>query len=170
MPSRGRPPKPSVIKLLEGNKSKRPINQLEPIPRGSIEKPECPEWVGPTGKKIYAKLGEDLHEIGLLTEVDQMQFSKYCEMMGVYIQLANEVRQEGETLVVRMHSGEEKTIINPKRKLMLSLAAETRAIENDFGMDPASRTRIRMDNPARTQTDDLLEFLDSSPIRGVSAG
>ena len=159
-----------MIKLLEGNKGERPINSLEPIPRGDIDIPECPAWVGPTGKKIYQKLGEDLHEIGLLTEVDQMQFARYCEMMGKYIELVNQVRKEGETLEVTMHSGETKTTINPKRLLALKFASEARAIENDFGMDPASRTRIRMDNPARTQTDDLEDFLDSSPIRGVGAG
>ena len=40
MATRGRKPKPTALKVLEGNPGKRPLNENEPIPpKGSIK---CP--------------------------------------------------------------------------------------------------------------------------------
>jgi hypothetical protein len=39
MPLRGRRPKPTAIRVLEGNPGKRAINRREPIPTGSPEPP-----------------------------------------------------------------------------------------------------------------------------------
>ena len=41
MATRGRKPKPTALKLLEGNPSRRALNKNEPQPPTSI--PECPD-------------------------------------------------------------------------------------------------------------------------------
>ena len=43
MAQRGRKPKPTALKVLEGNPGKRPLNLYEPTPEGDL--PECPEWL-----------------------------------------------------------------------------------------------------------------------------
>lgn len=40
MAGRGRPPKPTAIKELEGNPGKRPLNKNEPKPKQTA--PKCP--------------------------------------------------------------------------------------------------------------------------------
>ena len=43
MAIRGRKPKPTALKLLEGNPGKRPINEHEPVPpKGTVK---CPTWL-----------------------------------------------------------------------------------------------------------------------------
>ena len=45
MATRGRKPKPTAMKILEGNPGKRPLNPFEPVPvKGDIK---CPDWLLP---------------------------------------------------------------------------------------------------------------------------
>lgn len=43
MATRGRKPKPTAIKELEGNPGKRPLNANEPRPERKA--PRCPAWL-----------------------------------------------------------------------------------------------------------------------------
>ena len=54
MATRGRKPKPTALKVLEGNPGKRPLNENEPIPpKGSIK---CPSWLLPEGMEATGSL------------------------------------------------------------------------------------------------------------------
>ena len=52
MGRRGPPPKPTRIRLLQGNPSKRPINKREPKPPDGS--PRCPAWLSPEAKRTWA--------------------------------------------------------------------------------------------------------------------
>ena len=59
----GRKPKPTALKLLEGDRGKgrRPINEHEPIPpRGGVK---CPPWLLPEAKKEWKRLAASLEAI-----------------------------------------------------------------------------------------------------------
>lgn len=43
MAIRGRKPKPTALKVLEGNPGHRPLNKKEPLPKGRL--PRCPDWL-----------------------------------------------------------------------------------------------------------------------------
>ena len=43
MATRGRKPKPTALKVLEGNPGKRPLNENEPKPENKA--PRCPSWL-----------------------------------------------------------------------------------------------------------------------------
>ena len=50
MAARGRKPKPTALKVLEGNPGKRPLNDHEPIPpKGELK---CPSWLLPEAKNL----------------------------------------------------------------------------------------------------------------------
>ena len=51
MATRGRKPKPTAIKVLEGNPGKRPLNEHEPAPPKANIK--CPTWLLPEAKKEW---------------------------------------------------------------------------------------------------------------------
>ena len=63
---RGRKPKPTALKLLEGNPGKRRINGSEPKPPAS--RPTCPAHLSPSAKAEWKRLAEALNRIGLLTQ------------------------------------------------------------------------------------------------------
>lgn len=74
MAGRGRPPKPTAVKELEGNPGKRPLNKNEPKPKQTA--PKCPSWLEPDAKKEWRRLSKELESMGLLTEVDMAIFVK----------------------------------------------------------------------------------------------
>ena len=52
MAQRGRKPKPTAIKVLEGNPGKRALNEMEPQPEKKA--PKCPVWLDKEAKKEYS--------------------------------------------------------------------------------------------------------------------
>jgi P27 family predicted phage terminase small subunit len=77
MAQRGRKPKPTAIKVLEGNPGKRPINKCEPRPQKTV--PKCPSWLEPEAKKEWRRMSKSLEALGILTKVDAASFAGYCE-------------------------------------------------------------------------------------------
>ena len=73
MAGRGRPPKPTAIKELEGNPGKRPLNKNEPKPKAKA--PKCPPWLESDAKKEWRRLSKELEAMGLLTQVDMAAFA-----------------------------------------------------------------------------------------------
>ncbi len=58
MATRGRKPKPTALKVLEGNPGKRPLNLNEPKPEKKA--PKCPSWLEPEAKKRMEKDDKDI--------------------------------------------------------------------------------------------------------------
>ena len=54
MGRRGPPPKPGIIKLIEGNPGKRKINRREPQPANDA--PRCPAWLTPEAKTVWRRV------------------------------------------------------------------------------------------------------------------
>lgn len=53
MATRGRKPKPTAMKELEGNPGKHPLNTSEPKPNKKA--PACPKWLEPEAKKEWRR-------------------------------------------------------------------------------------------------------------------
>ena len=81
---RGRKPKPTIIKIREGNPGKRRINGDEPQPSGS--QPTCPAHLSPTAKAEWKRLAQPLNKIGLLTQVDRAALAAYCQSYGRWVE------------------------------------------------------------------------------------
>lgn len=77
MATRGRKPKPTAMKELEGNPGKHPLNTSEPKPNKKA--PACPKWLEPEAKKEWRRLAKQMEAIGILTEVDMAAFAGYCQ-------------------------------------------------------------------------------------------
>ncbi len=77
MAQRGRKPKPTAIKLLEGNPGKRSLNTGEPQPNKKA--PRCPSWLEDEAKKEWKRMAKQLEHLGILTEIDMAAFAGYCQ-------------------------------------------------------------------------------------------
>ena len=58
MTTRGRKPKPTAMKELEGNPGKHPLNTSEPKPNKKA--PACPKWLEPEAKKEWRRLAKQM--------------------------------------------------------------------------------------------------------------
>jgi len=88
----GRPPKPAAIKRAEGNPGRRPI----PVePDVSDKKPRCPSYLRGEAKKEWRRVVDDLHQAGIIMEVDRTVLALYCNALAQYLEAEAHVLVEG---------------------------------------------------------------------------
>lgn len=79
--SRGPLPKPTALKLLEGNAGKRALDLAAGVnPR--IEIPSPPKHLGIEAKKEWKRITPLLEELGLISGLDRAALALYCQVAG----------------------------------------------------------------------------------------
>ena len=151
---RGRKPKPTALKLIEGNPGKRPINVHEPKPPAA--RPTSPSHLSPTAKAEWKRLAGVLHRIGLLTQADRTALAANCQAYGKWVEAERKLAETPPLL--KMPSGYIPvspwvTISNKQAELMARYMAE-------LGLTPSARSRLSVPGAHTLQKDDpAWEFL-----------
>jgi len=99
----------------------------------------------------------DLHEIGMLARIDGATLARYCTQLARFWKAIKELEEQGETYTTDKGAIHKHPHVETVRGLDDSL----RRIECEFGMTPASRTRIHVKATAKTPADDLSDFVKS---------
>ena len=73
----GRKPRPTHLKILEGNPGKRSLTKNEPKPRPV--NPTQPDWLLREAKAEWRRVVPELERMGLLTTVDRAALATYCQ-------------------------------------------------------------------------------------------
>jgi P27 family predicted phage terminase small subunit len=133
---RGRKPKPTHLKLLEGNLGRRPPNLGEPKPRRAI--PTCPAHLCPSAKSEWKRIACLLYSLGVLTELDRASLAAYCQAYGRWVEAERKLKETPALL--KMPSGYLQqnpwlTIANKQLELMHKYMTE-------LGLSPAARSRV----------------------------
>jgi phage terminase small subunit len=81
---RGRKPKPTHLKLVQGNPGRRPLNKQEAKPRRTV--PTCPGHLNAVARREWRRVVPLLAECGLLTEVDRAPRAAYCQAWGRWVE------------------------------------------------------------------------------------
>src|SRR5687768_11007374 len=92
----GRKPTPTNLKLLKGNPGKRPLNEAEPMPAPAIPKP--PDHVTGEARKEWFRISKQLHELGLLTEIDRAALAAYCIAWGRWVEAEQNLAKYGTVI------------------------------------------------------------------------
>ena len=153
MAMRGRKPKPTAIKILEGNPGKRQLNEHEPQPLKKA--PSCPKWLEAEAKREWRRLAKTLEAIGVLTEADMAAFAGYCQAYARWKEAEERITDRG--IIFRTPSGYPQqvpyvSIAQQYLKLMQQFAEQ-------FGLTPAARSRIIAGNGENAPVDDMDELL-----------
>lgn len=141
----GRPPKPTALKLIEGNRGKRGTNKQEPDPP-YLDNLQPPAWLSKGAKEVWAEVAPALSAAKLLTEADVQMLAMGCTAIAQYrysvkrtgedlVKAKHEVNDEGELFSVGEH-------INPWMLVQSMTFKQAMAVFQQFGMSPAARTRI----------------------------
>lgn len=149
MAIRGRKPKPTALKQLEGNPGRRPLNTKEPKPQGKM--PRCPNWLEDEAKKEWKRMGKVLSEMGMLTEMDMAAFAGYCQAYARWKAAEEFITQHGD--MVRTPNGylqqvPQVSIAQTNLKILLKFCEQ-------FGLTPSSRSRIVADSDKKDTTDEM---------------
>ena len=65
---RGRPPKPTALKILTGNPGKRPLDKSKIGAKFPF--PKAPKGMGKYGLQFWNKAGKLAHKFGIIKETD----------------------------------------------------------------------------------------------------
>ena len=152
---RGRKPKPTTLKILEGNPGRRPLNDREPqVP---AEVPECPDFLDDEARAEWFRMGKVLQDMGLLSLADRAALAAYCVVYSRWVTAERQVQRLG-TIV----KSPQKNF--PMKSPYLTVADQAleamRRFMAELGLTPSSRSRIRVPKTPRA-ADEFDAFLET---------
>lgn len=147
-----RRPKPSYLRVLEGNPGKRPVNHEEPVPIGDLPPP--PHWMSDRQKELWRQTVAELPK-GLLKDIDASIFTGWVVATDMHREATEMVNKYG-MMVKSPVSGTPMQspyvgIMNKQAALIAKFAAE-------MGLTPSSRSRVKVD-PKSKQKNNPYEGL-----------
>lgn len=134
-------PKPTAVRILHGDHLER-VNKAEPIPRNAL--PECPADVAPAVREIWDYAVAELAVMGVAKAADRDTLRTFCEAVVVHRRAARECAR-APLLIVGAHGNKVK---NPAFQILRDAAVTVRLFVAEFGLTPASRSRIVAGKPA----------------------
>jgi len=168
-PGQGRKPKPTHLKLLEGEVNKQRINFDEPKPYPKA--PKCPAWLSTEASREWKRLAPQLERLGVLTENDMAMFAAYCSAVGKLAWAEREIKKarKAELKMIKAKGQKEKDVPTSggmiggsKSKAYFTLPyvwiynkslEQIRSFGSEFGLSPSARTRIKVSDIDDTEDD-----------------
>ena len=148
----GPPPKPTRLKLLQGNPGKRRLNRREPKPKEGV--PSCPEHLSEAARKEWRRVTRELKAVGLVTKLDRAALAAYCDAYGRWVEASNHLQQYG--MILKSPAG--FPIQSPYLAVVNRAIEQMRTFVGEFGMTPSSRSRLEAD--PLPVNDPFQKFLD----------
>jgi P27 family predicted phage terminase small subunit len=153
---RGPAPKPTALKILQGNPGKRRLNQNEPKP--ALGMPRCPAWLDDEAKACWKRIVPQLQAMGVLTLIDADALTNYCDTWSRWKKAVLFIQKNGDVYVQKDESGAIKYIQQlPQVAIARNLLAVLNRYQQEFGLTPAARTRLTI--AEQDDSPGLMEFL-----------
>lgn len=145
MAGMGRPPKPTRLKVAAGNPGKRPLNPAEPRPAVAV--PSCPDWLSPLAEAEWRRITPELHRLGLVSVIDRAALAAYCQAVAEVEEATRALDAEGRVCVWPVFDKQgvkvgERLKAHPCVAMQRSAAQLVKQFLVEFGLSPASRTRV----------------------------
>lgn len=131
----GRRPKPTAVKELAGNPGKRHLNRVEPRPPASSAR--APRGLDEEGHKFWLDYVRGMAAIGVMKLSDEPAARLMTEHYAIAIRAATQLHDE--ELILEGRDGPKK---NGLTQIFRDHSAATRSWMIEFGMTPASRSRL----------------------------
>jgi P27 family predicted phage terminase small subunit len=142
---------PTALKILSGNRGRRPLNHREPKPE--IVLPPPPDHLDSIGRQEWDRVAPVLYELGVLSRLDVGVLAAMCAAHSLDVTLTNLVCKHGAVL----YGPKQRPYPNPMLKLAAAARRDKVRFAIELGMTPSARTRISV---VRLDDDGEDEFLD----------
>jgi P27 family predicted phage terminase small subunit len=148
----GRRPKPTALKILQGNPSGRPLNHSEPKPTTGI--PTCPRHLNKAARTEWHRISKELLACGLLTAVDRAALACYCVAWSRWVEAEGKIATTG--FVIQSPAG--YPIVNPYIGIANRAMDLMAKFATEFGLTPSSRSRLSInpDSGKKSDWDDIF--------------
>ena len=134
---KGRKPKPTAIKLQDGNPGKRPINPDEP--KAIPGMPECPAHLDDEATAEWHRMGPQLLKEKRMAPVYKAIFAAYCQAWSRWVHAEKMIQQHGE--VIKTPS---TGYVVQSPFLQISNKAYDNMVKalTELGLSPSSQSRV----------------------------
>jgi P27 family predicted phage terminase small subunit len=148
MGRRGPIPMSNALRMLKGNPGRRPLARREPAPPRGI--PDAPDWLSAAARAEWDRITPPLAAMGVLTPLDRTGLAVYCVLCARVIACEADLQARGMLLQGLTQRGKARVhqVPNPNLSILHTTLGLLRVFLAEFGMSPASRSRIRVEPPA----------------------
>ena len=141
MPRKGRPPAPTSLRVLRGERPSR----INPCPATPLDEPPvCPDWLtGEDDRVEFERVAALTFRAGLAKSIDSNLLGRYVRAMSVWRQADALVAANG--VLIEDRDGDTRR--NPALIAARQYAHEARLLEVELGLTPSARSSIRTAEP-----------------------
>lgn len=140
----GRTPKPTALKLVDGNRGKRATNAKEPEP-DLLQDIAAPEHLPAPVADVWNELAPKLKRAKVLTELDTPLLEITCDALAAF-RLAMKNTGDGKLLQRNPETG--SISMSPWAMLKSMAFKQAMATLREWGATPAARSRVVIDPQA----------------------
>ena len=134
MGKRGPKPRPTALRVIEGNPGKRPLMRDEAKATGTAM---CPRHLSPVAKRLWKRIKLAMPP-GFYTPADECLLSAYCEAWSDHV-AATKALAEGHSLIVKTGTGYS---VSPLVRIRSSAASTMAMLGTRLGLSPADRAGL----------------------------
>jgi P27 family predicted phage terminase small subunit len=133
---RGPAPKPTALRVYEGNPSRRPLNDREPV--ALLGEPEMPKHLDRDARREWRRLVPLLLSMRVLSESDGIALGSLCITYSRLIQAQRLMAKS--SLLIKTPGG--YVMQSPVLSIVNSQLAALSLQLKEFGLTPSSRSRM----------------------------
>jgi P27 family predicted phage terminase small subunit len=145
---RGPTPKPTGVRVMEGNMSKRALPSSEPLPFPG--EPDMPSHLTREARREWKRLVPILLAMRVLTAADGIALGNLCQAYALLVEAHKAMRKAskggGSGLLMKTPSGYVQQ--SPLIGIINGQVEIINRISREFGLTPSSR--VRLDTPEPT--------------------
>ena len=148
---RGRKPKPTTLKLIDGNPGRRPLNANEPHP-DALDTDLPLELEDPLAQEEWRRTIVPAIDTGQITAADRMFAVAHCELWATWRSQVAAAAQHAHVVAVGKNK---RPMANPARGMANRTLLLLAKIDAELGLSPTSRSRITV-SPRKPRADNPL--------------
>lgn len=151
---KGRKPKPTAMKKLQGTYRPDRASKNEPKPPIPERAPYALRHLSDEAQKEWRRIVKALMELGLYTDIDRVALEMYCQAYGDWLYAEKKWRAQGAVLISDETGNAYQ---NPWYWIANKEWEKLRKMLPEFGLTPSARSRLTVDEPE--EEDELAALL-----------
>ena len=164
--TRGRKPIPTAkLKASGGFRNDRHGDRADE-PQVKSERPSCPRHLSKEARKEWGRICKLLIAAGIITKLDRTILAVYCEAYAKWVDAKKHIADEGTFIYLEPKDADEDDgdgqkgypIQNPYVSIYNKAIEQMSKIGASLGLDPTSRTKIKVDKPKEVDNAKLKYF------------
>lgn len=162
---KGKPPRSVPLKLVHGGTTTKVTKAIQDrlpkeLVRASDKFPAKPLALTKNASKVWDFVCGLIDELGILSRTDTISIQLLCEAYGDYTEAQEAIKKNGgPTYKTQTSRGKGIIVRNiPAVRQRNDADYRIRSWMNEFGMTPASRSRVRADSGGRNNEDPAEKY------------